>query len=295
MEEIHMKRIAFSLLAAAFALPLSAQVPQIPLKIYAQHLVDEAAAKNPDLLVIMMHVTPDKSPDNVIIASNIGRIGKKGDEDDMRVINTGKSNLEISHGGDRFEVELVLQEASKLTVGALGLVFPYKAGDDKAALERKAIKIRDDLSKRIIHVKQLLEPHPYVALATTKTHAQKLVNATMAKHPELLIFALHISDGTDYPIIGSSIGRIGKTADEDDLGVIKTGKPVLEVNAGTGKRFEVEVQLKDLSGKVVGAMSAVFPYKAGDAEAGFLKQAEAIKDELQKQIPSLESLVALDP
>lgn len=290
-----MKRIALLALAAVCAVPVYAQVSQIPLKIYAQQLVDETTARNPDLLVIMMHVTPDKSPDNVIIASNIGRIGKLGDEDDMRVINTGKSNLEVAHSGTRFEVELPLQEASKLTVGALGLVFPYKEGDDKAALERRAIKIRDDLSKHIIHVRQLMEPHPYVALATTKTHAQKLVDATIAKHPELLILALHISDGADYPITGSSIGRIGKKADEDDLGVIKTGKPVLEVNAGTGKRFEVEVQLKDLSGRIVGAMSTVFPYKPGDAEAGFLKKAEVIRDELQKQIPSLESLTALDP
>jgi len=53
----------------------------------------------------------------VIIASNIGRIGKKADEDDMRVIETGKPNLEVNKKGDHFEVELVMQDQSGKTIG----------------------------------------------------------------------------------------------------------------------------------------------------------------------------------
>ena len=111
-----MIRLLLAALAAAIALPLHAE---IPLKIYAQELVDRTVAKNPELLVVVMHVTPPQSKDNVIIASNIGRIGKPGDEDDMRVINTGKANLEVAHGGERFEVELVLRDMSGETIGAL--------------------------------------------------------------------------------------------------------------------------------------------------------------------------------
>ena len=40
----------------------------------------ETVARYPEILVLAMHVTPPKSTDNVIIASNIGRIGKKADE-----------------------------------------------------------------------------------------------------------------------------------------------------------------------------------------------------------------------
>src|SRR5258708_18864068 len=98
-----MLRLGCLLLVAFFCAPLYAQ---IPVKIYAQELVDRTAAQNPDLLVVVMHVTPPKSPDNVIIASNIGRIGKLVDEDDMRVINTGKPNLVEAHGGHPFEQEL---------------------------------------------------------------------------------------------------------------------------------------------------------------------------------------------
>ena len=46
-----------------------------------------------------LFVTPPGKTENVIIASNIGRIGKKADEDDMRVIETGKPNLEVNKKG----------------------------------------------------------------------------------------------------------------------------------------------------------------------------------------------------
>jgi len=41
------------------------------------------------------------------------------------------------------------------------------------------------------------------------------------------------------------------------MGVIRTGKPVLEVNEA-GNRFEVEIVLLDKSGANIGALSAVY-------------------------------------
>src|SRR6184192_3491027 len=119
-----MIRIACLLAASLLSLPLLAQVPT---KIYAQELVDRTVAKHPYLLVVVMHVTPPKAKDNVIIASNIGRLGKAG-----------------------YEVELVLRDVAGETIGALGLVWPYKKGQDKAPFEQKAEKIRDALAKRIL-------------------------------------------------------------------------------------------------------------------------------------------------
>ncbi len=43
-------------------------------------------------------VTPPGMTENVIIASNIGRIGKKVDEDDMRVIETGNPTSKQQKG-----------------------------------------------------------------------------------------------------------------------------------------------------------------------------------------------------
>ena len=58
---------------------------------YGQHLLNQALAENPNVIIMMMHVTPRGSHDNVVVASNIGRYGKQADEDDMEVINAGKS------------------------------------------------------------------------------------------------------------------------------------------------------------------------------------------------------------
>ena len=123
------------------------------------------------------------------------------------------------------------------------------------------------------------------------TFAQKLVEETMAKHKDIVILVFHVTndDGSDYPIIASTIGRYGKKADEDDLGVIKTGKPVLEVNA-TGNHFEVEMQLRDTSKKVLGAVAVVYDYKAGDNKEDFHKKAEKVRAEMEKQITSLKKL-----
>lgn len=124
----------------------------------AQKLVDDTVAKHQDVVVLAMHVTPPHSSKNVIIASNIGRIGKEADEDDLRVINTGKPNLEVNKTADRFEVELVLQDVSGKTIGALGVVFPYKAGDNKSEFQKRAERIRDDLRKQIPTLASLFEP-----------------------------------------------------------------------------------------------------------------------------------------
>jgi hypothetical protein len=124
----------------------------------AQKLVDEALAKHPEVVIIAMHVAPPHQNDYLIVASNIGRIGKKADEDDMRVINTGKSNLEINKTGNHFEVELVLQDQTGKTIGAAGIVFNYKPGDDKARMEKVAEQIRDEWRKQIPNKESLFEP-----------------------------------------------------------------------------------------------------------------------------------------
>ena len=122
---------------------------------FAQKLVDEALAKHPEILLIAIHATPPGHK-NLIVASNFGRIGKIGDEDDMRCINTGASNLE--ENGPHFEDELILQDASGKTIGALGVVFNYKAGVDKKALEKIANQTRDEMKAKLPSSKKLFAP-----------------------------------------------------------------------------------------------------------------------------------------
>jgi hypothetical protein len=258
---------------------------------YAQSLIDRALARHPEVATLAMHVTPPKSPDNVIIASNFGRIGKKADDDDLAVIKTGQPKAEVGRNGDRFSVELPLQDVSGDTVGALAVAFPYKPGNDKAKFVRHAEQVRDELRRRITNASNLVEAFPY-SQTLTNTYAQRLVDETMVRHSDLQILALHITptNSTENIILASSIGRIGKKGDEDDLEVMKTGKPLLEVHI-SGKRFEVELQLHDRNGKTIGAVSTVFAYKPGDDKSQFQRRAEMIRSEIEKRIPSVAKLV----
>jgi hypothetical protein len=292
-----MKRIVIlSLLAGIFVLFFTAteekiQAQETSAKNYAQSLIDRALSRHPEVATLAMHVTPPNSSDNVIIASNFGRIGKKADDDDLAVIKTGQPRSEVGKNGDRFSVELPLQDVSGDTVGALAVAFPYKTGDDQTEFLKLAEKVRNEFRRRITNAGNLVEPFPY-SDTPTNTWAQKLVDETMASHHDLQILAFHITlpSSADNIILASSIGRIGKKGDEDDLEVIKTGKPILEVHI-SGKRFEVELQLHDQNGKTIGAVSTVFAYKSGDDKEQFRKRAEVIRAEIERKIPSVAKLL----
>ncbi len=144
--------VTFAILVAAA--PIAAA--QEGKKIYAQKLLDETLAKHKDVVIMAMHVTPPGKTDNVIIASNIGRIGKKADEDDMRVIETGKPNLEVNKKGDHFEVELVMQDQSGKTIGAVGIVFNYEKGKE-AEFQKNAEQIRDEMKQKTPTLAKLFE------------------------------------------------------------------------------------------------------------------------------------------
>jgi hypothetical protein len=124
---------------------------------FAQKLVDEALDKHPEVILIAIHAQPPGHK-NLIVASNFGRIGKIGDEDDLRCIRTGKSNLELNSTGKHFEDELILLDASGKTIGALGVVFNYKPGDDKAVLAKIADQVRDEMKAELPSKGKLFGP-----------------------------------------------------------------------------------------------------------------------------------------
>jgi hypothetical protein len=265
-------------------------------KTYAQELVDRTVEEYPDVLVMAMHVTPPKHKENIIIASNIGRIGKAADEDDLRVIRTGTPNLAVNKNGDRFEAELVMHDANVRPIGALGIVFAYKAGDDKGALQKRAEAIRDQVARRISHAANLLEPAQFDTAVPTHTYAQALVDRALVRHPNVVILALHAQPPQvkNNVIVASNIGRIGKKADEDDMHVITSGESKLELNE-TGDRYEVEQTLLDVSGSVIGAVGVVFPYRKGQDTAPLQKEAAQVRDEISRRISNVGNLVQADP
>lgn len=125
---------------------------------YAQKLTEKTVAAHPDLLVMMIHATPPHGAYNVIIGSNIGRFGKRADEDDLRVIEKGSTNLEVGGDNDRFETELPLLDRSGKRIGALGLVFGFKADTNKEELHKHGLAIRDEVARAIPSSAALFKP-----------------------------------------------------------------------------------------------------------------------------------------
>lgn len=122
---------------------------------FAQKLVDEALAKHPEVLLLAIHAG---APKYDIVASNFGRIGKLGDEDDLRCIRTGKDNLEVDKTGRHYEDETPLRTKSGKIIGAIGIVFRYKPGDDKQAMQKIAQQVSKEMQEQIQDEQQLFGP-----------------------------------------------------------------------------------------------------------------------------------------
>jgi hypothetical protein len=128
--------------------------------------------------------------------------------------------------------------------------------------------------------------------ADNAIYAQTLVNEQMSKHSELLVLGMHaVKPGAkDSHMIAANLDRIGKVDDEDDLAVAQERKTILAPNLKEPTKFEVAVPLKDANGKVIGSLSTVFKYAAGDDEVKMHAAALAIRDEMAKKIPSVAAL-----
>ena len=117
-------------------------------------------AKHPGVISLAMHVTPPGSNENIIIASNFGRIGKKADEDDLKVVTTGQPISGVYAQGKRFGVELPMLDRARNTIGALSVGFRYRDGDHQKALFAKAEKLRDELARDTPSIVRLVELDP---------------------------------------------------------------------------------------------------------------------------------------
>jgi alpha-D-ribose 1-methylphosphonate 5-triphosphate synthase subunit PhnG len=243
-----------------------------------------------------MHVTPPKAAANVIIASSIGRIGKPGDADDLEVIATGKTRVEMDRGNKRIVVELALHDVGGETVGALGLVWRYPVGGNHEEFVRTADAIRDSLARRILDVANLMDPYPYEPLVTTKSRAQTLVDEALLRHPEVTVLALRARSGGsgELVLLGSTFGRHGKKADADDLKVLDSATPITGVYSN-GRRFGVDLPLRDRAGVAIGTLNVGYAYRQGDDTKPLLAHAIALRDDLQTRIGVAPMLDEVDP
>lgn len=223
---------------------------------YAQHLADLQMAKHAEIAAIT--VTPKD-----------------------------KAAAVATPAFDQAAAEINLLDVSGDPIGVIDLKFKAADAGNRAVAEA----VQQALAHRLISAKNGLDPYPYDQVHSDRTLAQALVEASFAKHPEVIILAIHSTPPHERTniISGSTIGRIGKAADEDDLRVIQKGSTNLEI-AENGKRFEAEVPLNDAKGKRIGALGVVFAYKPGDDKEALHKKALQVRDEIAAQIKNAAAL-----
>jgi hypothetical protein len=126
--------------------------------IFAQTLVNEQIAKHPELLILGMHAPKPGAKDSHMIASNLDRIGKEDDEDDLAVAKERKTILAPNmKEPDKFEVAVPLKDASGKVIGSLSTVFKYAPGDDEVKMHQAALAIRDEVARKIPSVAALFK------------------------------------------------------------------------------------------------------------------------------------------
>lgn len=130
---------------------------------------------------------------------------------------------------------------------------------------------------------------PAFSQTTGHTLAQKLVESTHARHPEVneLGIAVMTSRGCRN-IASTDKSDIGEKCESEDLKPMRTGKPVVGKENGG---FDISLPLQDSSGKAVGTVGIELKAASGQTESSALQQAKKIAAEMKGQIPSKASLL----
>ena len=128
------------------------------------------------------------------------------------------------------------------------------------------------------------------ATAKKATLAQRLADGLAKDHPDLVRVGLHVTPpgASENIIIASNVAeKIGQKSDPEDLKAMTTGRAVV---LREGQNFDVTLPLHDASGKLIGAVGLTLRPAADEKKGAATRRAEALARDLERQIPSLESL-----
>jgi hypothetical protein len=125
-------------------------------KLLAQKLVDELAAKHPELVRIGLHLTPPTGSENIIIASNVpARVGQKSDPEDLRAMQTGMPV--VLKEASNIDVTLPFHDTSQRVIGAIGLTLKPEGNEQESGAVKRAQKIAGELEKQVPFKAKLFE------------------------------------------------------------------------------------------------------------------------------------------
>ena len=130
--------------------------------------------------------------------------------------------------------------------------------------------------------------------SSTKIFAQKLVEDTLAAHPEITGLEL---DGTPpskskcVTIASTEAKGIGEKCDKDEHTAMKTDKPFVEKEQEKGKEvYDVTIPIHDSEGKIIATAGITFKPEPAQREEKIVERAQQIAKELESKIKSKEKM-----
>ena len=127
-----------------------------------------------------------------------------------------------------------------------------------------------------------------------KIFAQKVVNDTLAAHPELQgleISSAYAQKDKCQTIASDEANGIGENCDQDEYDVMKSNKPFVDLAEDNGTKFyDVNIPIHDTSGKVVAVVGIDFKPDPKQTAAQASAQAEKIAKEIEAKVPTREKL-----
>lgn len=127
-----------------------------------------------------------------------------------------------------------------------------------------------------------------------KIYAQKLVNETLAAHPELMGFELASTPPgkTQCVTIASNETKgIGEKCDKDEFTAMKTNKPFVEKEKENGKEvYDVTIPIHDANGKIIATAGIDFKPEPNQSDAQVTERSQQIAKELESKVKSKDKL-----
>ncbi len=133
---------------------------------------------------------------------------------------------------------------------------------------------------------------PPVSVKVEAPAGQQLLLAMMSAHPYLRKMGIHaIPPGGSNSVIIANVlaSRAGVKSSDGDLDAVKDGNTFC-VKRDDGAFYNLKMPMFDAAGRKFGILVMEIPYTSATDEADSVRQAEQLRAELARQIPSLGSL-----
>jgi hypothetical protein len=128
----------------------------------------------------------------------------------------------------------------------------------------------------------------------TRLFAQKVVDDTLAMHPEIqsLELAAIPPDKTECVTIASNDAlEIGEKCDREELAAFKSGEPFVKKEKEDGKEiYQAILSIHDSVGGIIAIAGMDFKPRAGQERTGITERAKLVARELESQIVSKEKM-----